>query len=239
MSRSGSPGVRASAPAKKARKKTASVTAHAGSLGTTANTKESFLAALAVPVDYLEADVRFAKNGDAYLAHDILTPPRQRTAMSLKDLVSLVQRHPKVRLNLDMKEVTGIAAMVKLVKRAGMSARVLMTGLSGDDLRVAREDGGGLPYLYNHAPNLLQRLTARGAASLARQIRESGARGLNTHHLFVTRRIARAMRDAGLALSAWTVDGERGMRRMLRLGADNITTNRVDVLLGLRNGRNR
>jgi len=239
MSRSDSPGVRAPAPAKKARKKKSSVTAHAGSLGTAANTKESFRAALAFPVDYLEADVRFTKKGDAYLAHDILTLHRQRGAMSLEDLLALVARRPRVRLNLDMKEVTGIAEMVKLVKRAGMSARVLMTGLSGDALLVAREDGGGLPYLYNHAPGILQRLTARGAADLARSIRASGARGLNTHHLFVTRRIARAMKDAGLALSVWTVDGEREMRRMLRLGADNITTNRVDVLLELLNGRQR
>ncbi len=239
MSRSGSPGVRAPAPAKKARKNNPSVTAHAGSLGTPANTKESFLAALAFPVDYLEADIRFTARGEAYLSHDPLSPARQRTAMRLKDLFTLIARRPKVRVNLDMKDVTGIAEMVKLVKRAGMSARVLMTGLSGDALRVAREDGGGLPYLYNHAPNILQRFTARGAADLARSIRACGARGLNTHHLFVTRRVARAMRDAGLALSVWTVDGEREMRRILRLGADNITTNRVDVLLGLRSGRQR
>jgi hypothetical protein len=37
----------------------------------------------------------------------------------------------------------------------------------------------------------------------------------------------------------WTVDGEPEMRRILGLPADNITTNRVDTLLALRNGRSR
>jgi glycerophosphoryl diester phosphodiesterase len=37
----------------------------------------------------------------------------------------------------------------------------------------------------------------------------------------------------------WTVDGEREMHRLLSMPADNITTNRVDVLLALRNGRSR
>jgi glycerophosphoryl diester phosphodiesterase len=239
MSRSGSSGVRAPAPAKKPRKKTPSVTAHAGSLGTPANSRESFARALAFPVDYLEADIRFTRTGEAYLSHDRLAPARQRGAMRLKDLLALAARHRKVRLNLDMKEVTGIEEMVGMVKRAGMASRVVMTGLSGDAVRTARENGGGLPYLYNHAPGILERFTARGAAALARAVRESGARGLNTHHAFATRTVARAMADAGLQLSVWTVDGEREMRRMLRLGADNITTNRVDVLLGVRSGRQR
>ncbi len=239
MSRSGSPGVRAPAPAKQPRKKSPSVTAHAGSLGTRANSRESFLEALAFPVDCLEADVRFTGAGEAYLYHDRLPPARLSGAMRLKELLALVARRSRVRLNLDMKETTGIAEMARLVKRAGMASRVMMSGLSGDALRVAREKGGGLPYLYNHAPGILQRFTSRGATALARTIRESGARGLNTHHAFVTRKIARAMREAGLELSVWTVDGEREMYRMLRLGADNITTNRVDVLLGMRGGRQR
>jgi glycerophosphoryl diester phosphodiesterase len=239
MLRSGSSSVRALAPAKQARKKNPSVTAHAGSLGTPANSRESFLKALTCPVDFLEADIRFTPAGEAYLSHDRLPPTRQRDAMRLKELLALVARRPKVRLNLDMKEVTGLARMATLVKRAGMASRVVMTGLSGGALRVAREKGDGLPYLYTHAPGFLQRFTTRGAAALARAVRESGARGLNTHHAFVTRKVALAMVDAGLELSVWTVDGEREMRRMLRLGAHNITTNRVDVLLELSNGRAR
>ena len=42
---------------------------------------------------------------------------------------------------------------------------------------------------------------------------------------------------AGLSVSVWTVDGERDMHRVMGLPADNITTNHVDTLLALRNGR--
>ena len=75
--------------------------------------------------------------------------------------------------------------------------------------------------------------------SFAVTIQDCGARGLNVYHPFITRRLACALSEAGLSLSVWTVDGEPEMRRILGLPADNITTNRVDVLLALRNGRGR
>jgi glycerophosphoryl diester phosphodiesterase len=215
------------------------VTAHAGSLDTPANTLESFKAALAFPVDYLEADVRFTPDNDAYLSHDPLPLPLQRNAMRLKDLLKLAAPHPKVRLNLDMKEYSGIGEMAKLIKRSGMASRVLLTGIGRDAVPLVRGSVNGLPYLLNAHPGFWHRLTASGAAALARTIRASGALGLNVHHPFITRRLACALSAAGLSVSVWTVDGEREMRRILNLPVDNITTNRIDTLLALRNGRSR
>jgi glycerophosphoryl diester phosphodiesterase len=77
-------------------------------------------------------------------------------------------------------------------------------------------------------------LTVPGAVALCREIRACGARGLNVHHSALTRCLARALAAAGLAISVWTVDGPREMRRMVRLVVDNITTRRVDRLLALR-----
>jgi glycerophosphoryl diester phosphodiesterase len=215
------------------------VTAHAGSLRTRPNSLESFKAALAFPVDYLEADVRFTPDNDAYLSHDPLPPSLQRTAMRLEELLKLVAPHAGVRLNLDMKEYTGIREMAGLVKRSGMASRVLLTGIGRDAVSRVRGSVDGLPYLLNANPNPWQRLTAAGATGLARTIRSCGALGLNAHHAFVNQRLSRSLSAAGLSVSVWTVDGEDEMRRMLRLPADNITTNRVDTLLALRDGRSR
>jgi glycerophosphoryl diester phosphodiesterase len=237
--RSGSQGARKRAPKKNAAKPYTTVTAHAGSLGTRANTLESFKAALAFHVDYLETDVRFTPQNEAYLSHDSIPLPLQRNAMRLKDLLKLVASHPKVRLNLDMKEYGGVKEMARLVKRAGMASRVILTGIGRDAVSSVRGRVEGLPYLLNAHPNLWHRATAAGAAALVRTIKACGALGLNAHFLFVTRRLAHALTAAGLSVSVWTVDGEPEMRRMLHLPADNITTNRIDTLLTMRNGRSR
>ena len=239
MPRSGSAGARKRAPKKNAAKPYTTVTAHAGSLGTRANTPESFKAALAFHVDYLETDVRFTPQNEAYLSHDPLPLPLQRNAMRLKDLLKLAASHPKVRLNLDMKEYGGVKEMARLVKRSRMASRVILTGIDRAAVSQVRGRVDGLPYLLNAHPNFWHRVTATGAAALARTIRACGALGLNAFHPFITRRLAHALTAAGLSVSVWTVDGEPEMRRMLHLPVDNITTNRIDTLLALRNGRSR
>ncbi len=239
MPRAGTKGARKRAPLENAAKPHPTVTAHAGSLGTRANTPESFKVALAFPVDYLEADVRFTTGSDAYLAHDPEPSPLQNGTMRLKDLLKLAASHPTVRLNLDMKEYTGIGEMATLIKRSKMGSRVLLTGIERDAIPRVRGRVDGLPYLLNARPSLWHRLTSTGAASFARSVKATGALGLNVHHRFISRRLARALSAAGLSLSVWTVDVEREMHRMLSMPADNVTTNRVDTLLALRNGRAR
>jgi glycerophosphoryl diester phosphodiesterase len=214
-----------------------SVTAHAGSLGTAANTPESFTTALAYPVDCLEADVRFTPEKAAYLSHDALPPAQQLRAMRLEDLLQLAAAHATVRLNLDLKEYSGVRDMARLVTASGMASRVILTGVTREVIARVREDADGLPFLLNAAPGPFTRFTARGAAALVEEIRSSDARGLNIHHAFLSGPLARALSAAGLSVSVWTVDGEREMRRMLRLPVDNITTRRVDRLLALRKGR--
>ena len=156
--------------------------------------------------------------------------------MSLGDLLQLVAPHPTVRLNLYMKEYSGVQGVSHLVKRSGMGSRVLLTGITAAVVSRVRHDADGLPYLLNARPSLRERLTLSGAAGLARAIRSCGALGLNVHHRFVTRRLARTLSAAGLSVSVWTVDGTSRMRRMIRLPVDNITTRQIDRLLAMRAG---
>lgn len=239
MPRSGSQGARARAPKRNAATPHPAVTAHAGCLGTRPNSPESFATALAFPVDCLEADVRFTPDNEAYLSHDPVPMPLPREVMRLRDLLKLAASRPTVRLNLDLKEYTGVKEMAALVKRSRMRGRVFLTGIGLRTVPEVKANVDGLPYLLNASPGLWHRCTAAGAAAFARTVRSTGARGLNTHHAFVTRRLARALAAAGLSLSVWTVDGEREMRRLLDLPADNITSNRIDTLLELRSGRAR
>lgn len=57
---------------------------------------------------------------------------------------------------------------------------------------------------------------------------------LNYRFPLVSRELAAHVHRQGLLVSAWTPDTKSAMRRLLGLGVDSITTNRIDVLCGLR-----
>jgi glycerophosphoryl diester phosphodiesterase len=64
-------------------------------------------------------------------------------------------------------------------------------------------------------------------------------RWLNYRFTLVDRALSERVHRDGLLLSAWTPDTGRSMRRLLDAGVDSITTNRVDVLLAVRDRSNR
>ncbi len=209
------------------------VTAHAGSLGTEPNGEASFAAALEFPVDFLEADIRFTRDGRAYLSHDALPPAEAERAMGLEELLAMVAPRPGIRLNLDLKEHSAVGALRDLVISRGMGSRVVLTGVRLGEVPGVRAAAAGLPYFLNAEPRLLARATRAGAESFARRVRGCGAVGLNTHKAFATSVLAGALARAGLELSVWTVDEEAEMRAILALGPDNVTTRRPDRLLAL------
>ncbi len=59
-------------------------------------------------------------------------------------------------------------------------------------------------------------------------------RWLNYRFTLVDRDLTAHIHREGYLLSVWTPDTRRSMRRLLDMGVDSITTNRVDVLCGLR-----
>ncbi|EFL38820.1 glycerophosphodiester phosphodiesterase, partial [Streptomyces griseoflavus] len=59
-------------------------------------------------------------------------------------------------------------------------------------------------------------------------------RWLNYRFSLVDRDLADRVHRGGHLLSVWTPDTRRSLRRLLALGADSITTNRVDLLHALR-----
>ncbi|MDX2757726.1 glycerophosphodiester phosphodiesterase, partial [Streptomyces europaeiscabiei] len=59
-------------------------------------------------------------------------------------------------------------------------------------------------------------------------------RWLNYRFGLVTRALADRVHHDGHLLSVWTPDTRRSMRRLMDMGVDSITTNRVDALCALR-----
>jgi glycerophosphoryl diester phosphodiesterase len=61
-----------------------------------------------------------------------------------------------------------------------------------------------------------------------------GPRWLNYRFSLVDRDLAARVHREGRLLSVWTPDTRRSMRRLIDVGVDSITTNRIDVLCALR-----
>jgi len=187
-----------------------SVTAHAGALGTKPNTLDSVRAALSSGADILEVDVRFLADGTPALGHNKAGPESAK----LEDVFALMQGH-ETQINLDMKETAHVPRMAELVAQYGLQGRAFMTGLSASACAALR--GCGLPYYLNGAnPAAANKL---------------GALGVNINFRQCTKKLVRDTHALGLLVSAWTADSPRAMRKMLRRGADNITTRHPDALM--------
>ncbi|MCL2446630.1 MAG: glycerophosphodiester phosphodiesterase [Oscillospiraceae bacterium] len=186
------------------------ITAHAGALGTLSNTLHSVETALACPgVDCIEVDVRFLPCGTPALGHDRVN----ESSVKLSEVFALLQGNA-CNINLDMKAFSHLPEVVKLVDMHGLSQRAFFTGLRENDLPIS-----GLPYYLNSKD-------CDAAVKL-------GAIGINIHHSKCSKRLLRRARELGLLVSVWTVDNPRHMRKLRRLGVDNITTRHPDVCAGI------
>ncbi|MDR2686120.1 MAG: glycerophosphodiester phosphodiesterase [Oscillospiraceae bacterium] len=190
------------------------VTAHAGALGTEPNTLDSVRAALSCGADILEVDVRFLPDGTPALGHNSVDARSAR----LEDVFALMQSCA-IHINLDMKETAHVPRMAELAAQYGLRGRAFMTGLFEAGCAALRDCG--LPYYLNAAD-------PAAAAGL-------GALGVNVNYRQCAQTLARDAHARGLLVSVWTVDSPGAMRRMLRWGADNITTHRPDALLEIIN----
>jgi len=191
-----------------------SVTAHAGALKTKPNTLDSIRAGLACGAGVIEVDVRFLPDGVPVLGHT----KAGANAARLEDVFALMQGC-ETAINLDMKETAHVARMAELVAQHGLQERAFMTGLFKTGCAALRDCG--LPYYLNAADP-----AAAGAL---------GALGINISYRLCTKKLVQRTHEHGLLVSVWTVNRRQAMRKMLRMGVDNITTRKPDALLELLN----
>ena len=66
-------------------------------------------------------------------------------------------------------------------------------------------------------------------AEVVRRARDLGATDLGMNHRLIDADVIGAARAAGIRLSAWTVNEETDLRRMIDLGADIVMSDRPDL----------
>ncbi|GAA3216938.1 glycerophosphodiester phosphodiesterase [Streptomyces sp. XM83C] len=207
------------------------------------NTLDSLRSALGLGADVVEFDVRLTRDEVPVLLHDA----------TLKRL----WEHDRAVRSLSAAEVRGLTAggvpTLEEALAATEGSRVLIDLPGTPDVRAARRVVGVVreagaqdrAYYCAGAPAMLAVRAADPSAEIALTwttlapprpalLDAVRPRWLNYRFSLVDRALAERVHREGRLLSVWTPDTRRSLRRLLGLGVDSITTNRVDVLLALR-----
>src|SRR4051794_7847036 len=209
------------------------------------NTIDSLRSALGQGADAVEIDVRLTRDGVPVLLHDgtlkrlweherpllSLSADELRglTAGGVPTLAEALAATDGSRVMLDLpgtREVRAARRVVDAVREAGAQDRVSSCA-----------DASAMLAVRAAAPSAEIALTwttlAPPRPALLAAVRP---RWLNYRFALVDRALAARVHRDGHLLSVWTPDTRRSMRRLIDLGVDSITTNRVDLLCTLRDG---
>ncbi|SES16760.1 glycerophosphoryl diester phosphodiesterase [Streptomyces sp. yr375] len=206
------------------------------------NTLDSLRSALDQGADAVEFDVRLTRDGVPVLLHDEtlkrlweLDRPlrslsaaevRGLTAGALPTLAEALAATDGHRVMLDLpgtRDVRTARRIVDVVREAGAADRAYYCAGATEMLAVRAADPA--------AEIALTRTSlAPPRPALLAAVRP---RWLNYRFSLVDRDLAARVHRDGYLLSVWTPDTRRSLRRLVDLGVDSITTNRIDVLTAL------
>lgn len=207
------------------------------------NTLDSLRSALRRGADAVEIDVRLTKDGVPVLLHD--------------NTLKRLWEQDRPLLALSSAEVRGLTAggvpTLEEALAACGDSRVMLDLPGTPNVRAARRvvdvvracGARDRVYYCAGAPAMLAVRAADPAAEIALTwttlappraglLEALRPRWLNYRFGLVDHAVAERVHRAGYLLSVWTPDTRRSMRRLLDLGVDSITTNRIDVLLATR-----
>lgn len=207
------------------------------------NTIDSLRSALAQGADAVEVDVRLTRDGVPVLLHDhtlkrLWEHDRPLAALSADEvrgltgggvptLAEALAAAGGSRLMLDLpgtREVRTARRIVDAVREAGAQDRVYYCADARAMLAVRAADPAA-------EIALSWSTSAPPRPALLAAVRP---RWLNYRFSLVDRDLAARVHRDGHLLSVWTPDTRRSMLRLIDIGVDSITTNRVDVLCALR-----
>lgn len=198
------------------------ITAHSGCESTPPNSTEHILAAIASGAEMIEADVR--QHGDLlYLFHDL--PENPSACVTLRELFALIAPEAPMEMNLDVKTEGLIPAVMALAKEYGLTNRIVFTGACNQDRALANSLGAEMWRSMWDGDDVPDGIQAN---------RQDKSPFLNVHYPMITPEYLRDLRAIGSDFSAWTVDNETDLRRMLMMGIANITTRKPVLALALR-----
>lgn len=239
------------------------ITAHSGCMNTLDNTLHSVETGLRLGADVVEEDVRVTRDGVPVLAHDemwrtvdgrdihisemtydeikrltIAVPHEGKTEMMricrLEDILPAIRESGKI-INLDLKVDESIEPAAALVRKYGLTERVILSGCERERALMAQRSVPELPKLLNANSSLFVSLPYEEAvARTCRDASDARCIGININYKLVRRELLDAAAAQGLPVYVWTVNEEALMKGFIDLGVKSITTRNVQALVRLK-----
>jgi glycerophosphoryl diester phosphodiesterase len=216
------------------------------------NTLTAFQHAVELGYLYLETDVHATRDGVllafhdavldrvtgstgtiAELGYDDLAEVAVAEREQIPTLVSLLERFPQIRFNIDIKSEAAVRPLADLIRRTGSHDRVLVGSFDDRRMRrfrshmdrpVATACGPAAVVAARFAPRLASAPLGRTAGD-AYQVPHRRGRLRVVTEAFVAR-----AHGLGRPVHVWTVDDPAEMHQLLDLGVDGLITDRTDLL---------
>jgi glycerophosphoryl diester phosphodiesterase len=160
-----------------------------------------------------------------------VTDERIPTFAQVLDLAALaaVELLPEIKVDANRQRYDGIEEKVlALVRARGLQARTTIQAFQVETIRRLRELEPKARTMLLVARGDVERDRARPAEAVGRA-RDLGATDLGMNHRLIDADVMAAARAAGVRVSAWTVNDEADIRRMVDLGVDVVMSDRPDV----------
>ena len=214
----------------------------------------AFEAAVKLGFGYLETDVRTTRDGVLMAFHDetldrVTDSDGPVSSRSLRELrgvrvggtepiptfEDVLVRWPQVRLNVDIKDAAGAAALAALIEKHQAHERVLVTSFSDrrrlDCLRRLSRPAATSAGSAGTAALLL--LSPLGLAPLVARLFRFRCVQVPVHFRgipVVRPAFLRRCRRAGIQVHVWTVNTRPLMEGLLDMGVDGLVSDRADLL---------
>lgn len=145
-----------------------------------------------------------------------------------------VELMPEIKVDANRHRYDGIEEKVlALLRSRGLLERATVQAFQPETIRRLRLLEPRARTMFLMARGDVERMRARPGEAVPRA-RELGATDLGMNHRLIDADVVSAARDAGIRLSAWTVNEEADIHRMLALGVGVIVSDRPDLVKRLR-----
>lgn len=240
-------------------KKNVLIIAHRGASNlATENTLKAFQKAIEIGADYIEFDIHQLKDGEIVILHDTniyrMTGKRgtlkEMTYEELKkfeirdgekiptlhELIKLAKG--KIALNCEVKGSGLAESLIRILRKADIIESTIISSFKNDILLKIQQIEPSIR-LAALRPTRLQWITSLiTPKKIIKTAVKNGFYAVNPRHFFVNRKFIERAHHHDIKVFPWTVDSEKKIRKLVKIGVDGIITNDISQMKNILNHMN-